>query len=90
MLKLIGDADVFDNIALDDLWCVDKLILSKNLGHKCGPAGMPPSVPGNYIVRPVINLEMMSVGATVVYLNSDSIPDGYFWCEIFDLTPFEL
>ena len=27
----LGDIDVFDNIALDDLWCVDKLILSKKL-----------------------------------------------------------
>ena len=25
----------------------------------------------------------MSVGAKIEYLDSDSIPDGYFWCELF-------
>lgn len=79
----IGDADVFDSISSDDLWCVDKLILSKKLGYVCGPAGIPPSVPGKYVVRPIINLKMMSVGATIQYLDSDSISDGYFWCEMF-------
>ena len=83
MLMTVSDVDVFDAIDVDDLWCVDKLILSKKLGYKCGPAGMPPPVPGNYIVRPIVNLKMMSVGATIEYLDSDSIPDGYFWCEIF-------
>jgi hypothetical protein len=79
----LGDTDVFDSIATDDLWCVDKLILSKKLGYTCGPAGLPPLVPGEYVVRPIVNLKMMSVGATIQYLDSDSIPDGYFWCEIF-------
>lgn len=83
MIPQIGDVDVFDSIFSDDLWCVDKLILSKKLGYKCGPAGIPPSVPGQYIVRPIINLKMMGVGATIKYLDSDSIPDGYFWCEMF-------
>jgi len=78
----ISDVDVFDNVAVDDLWCLDKLILSKKLGYVCGPAGMLP-MPGKYVVRPIMNLKMMSVGATIQYLDSDSIPDGYFWCEIF-------
>ena len=82
MVPQLGDADVFDSIALDDLWCVDKLILSKKLGYTCGPAGIPP-VPGEYIVRPIINLKSMSAGAAIQYLDSDSIPDGYFWCELF-------
>lgn len=79
----LGDVDVFVNIALDDLWCVDKLILSKKLGYICGPAGISPATPGQYVVRPIMNLKMMSVGAKIQYLDSDSIPDGYFWCEIF-------
>ena len=83
MIPQIGDVDVFNNISLDDLWCVDKLILSKKLGYECGPAGIPPSVSGQYIVRPIVNLKMMGVGATKQYLDSDSIPDGYFWCEMF-------
>lgn len=78
----INDVDVFDSIAPDDLWCVDKLILSKKLGYVCGPAGVVPP-PGKYIVRPIMNLRMMSVGARIQCLDSDSIPDGYFWCELF-------
>ena len=83
MIPQIGDIDVFDSISSDDLWCVDKLILSKKLGYNCGPAGISPAVPGQYIVRPIVNLKMMGVGATIQYLDSDSIPDGYFWCEVF-------
>jgi len=79
----IGDVDVFDSIATDDLWCMDKLILSKKLGYICDPAGIPPTVPDYYVVRPIMNLKMMGVGATIKYLDSDTIPDGYFWCEIF-------
>jgi hypothetical protein len=82
-VPLVGDADVFDSIDPDDLWCVDKLILAKKLGHVCGPAGIAPPSPGQYVVRPIMNLKMMSRGASIQYLDSDSIPDGYFWCEIF-------
>jgi hypothetical protein len=82
MLPQIGDADVYDKINPEDLWCADKLILAKRLGYYCGPAGIAPK-PGKYIVRPVINLKMMGVGASVEYLDRDSIPDGYFWCEVF-------
>jgi hypothetical protein len=82
-VTLVGDADVFNSIALEDLWCVDKLILSKKLGYVCGPAGIEPPYPGQYVVRPIINLKMMSMGASIKYLDSDTIPDGYFWCEVF-------
>jgi hypothetical protein len=79
---LVGDSDVWDSIEPDDLWCCDKLILAKKLGYYCGPAGIVPK-PGYYIVRPVMNLRMMGIGATLEYLSSDSIPAGYFWCEQF-------
>ena len=82
-LPQIGDIDVFDTIDLNDLWCFDKLILSKKLGYTCGPAGITPKIPAYYVVRPVMNLKMMAVGAKIQYLDSDSIPGGYFWCEIF-------
>jgi len=81
-MTLVNDGDVFDKIAAQDLWCTDKLILSKRLGHYCGPAGIAPK-PGTYIVRPAINLRMMSRGASIEYLDRDSIPDGYFWSEVF-------
>ena len=79
----VGDADVFNSISVEDLWCVDKLILSKKLRYICGPAGILPPRPGQYVVRPIMNLKMMSRGASIQYLDSDSIPDGYFWCEVF-------
>ena len=82
-LPQLSDYDVFDSIAVDDLWCMDKLILAKKLRYTCGPAGMIPSVPGEYVVRPIMNLRSMSIGATIQYLDSDTIPDGYFWCELF-------
>ena len=78
----INDCDVFDNILVEDLWCLDKLILAKHLGYYCGPAGVAP-VPGTYIVRPVMNQRMMGLGASIEYLDSDSIPLGYFWSEVF-------
>lgn len=83
ILQQIGDADVFDSIAVDDLWCVDKLILAKKLGYICGPAGIAPPRADTYVVRPIMNTRMMSAGARLQYLDSDSIPDGYFWCEQF-------
>lgn len=82
-MKQIDDADVFSSIHHDDLWCLDKLILAKKLGYVCGPAGVAPPAPNTYIVRPVWNLRMMSAGATIEYLDSDTIPHGYFWCELF-------
>ena len=82
MLPQINDCDVFDSIDPQDLWCVDKLILAKKLGYYCGPAGIAP-VPGHYIIRPIMNLRMMSAGARIEYLSGDSIPDGYFWSEVF-------
>jgi hypothetical protein len=82
MLLQVNDCDVFDTIDPQDLWCVDKLILARQLGYYCGPAGIAPR-PGNYIVRPIMNLKMMGVGATIEYLDSDTIPNGYFWCEVF-------
>ena len=81
-MQQVNDCDVFAEINPQDLWCLDKLILAKTLGYYCGPAGVEPK-PGTYIVRPIMNLRMMSRGATIQYLDSDSIPDGYFWSEVF-------
>ena len=78
----INDCDVFDSIEPQDLWCLDKLILARRLGYYCGPAGVTPK-PGTYIVRPIMNQRMMSRGASLEYLDSDSVPDGYFWSEQF-------
>ena len=70
----------------EDLWVMDKLILSTRLGYECGPRGMPVSRPGNYIVRPIMNLMGMGLGAQFVDIKDDTsqlVPDGFFWCETF-------
>jgi hypothetical protein len=84
-MKLISDSDTLDKIDPSDLWVIDKFILAKRLGYNCGPAGVMPKISDRYIVRPCVNLRMMSKGASFMNLNADTdiIPDGYFWCEIF-------
>ncbi len=84
-MELVSDSDTLDKIEPADLWVLDKFILAKRLGYCCGPAGVMPEISGKYVVRPCINLRMMSRGASFMYLESDQdiIPDGYFWCEVF-------
>lgn len=81
----MSDSDVWDTIDPQHLWVCDKLLLAKRLGYLCGPAGVTVPSKGMYIVRPCVNFRMMSRGAEIVELdpNQDSIPDGYFWCEVF-------
>lgn len=83
---MMDDKDVWKFVCDDDLWLFDKLILSRRLGYRCGPAGVLPEREGRYIVRPCVNYRMMGRGAKFMHLNTtdDVIPDGYFWCEIFD------
>lgn len=70
---------------VEDLWIFDKLILSKKLGYTCGPVGVDVPRPDMYIVRPCVNLMGMGVGAEFLFLEEDTdyLPTGYFWCEIF-------
>ena len=70
---------------VEDLWIYDKLILSKKLGYKCGPVGTDVPEPGWYVVRPVVNMLGMGLGAELVELeeDTDSLSVGHFWCEIF-------
>jgi hypothetical protein len=73
------------NADLEDLWIFDKLIVSKKLRYTCGPAGVDVPIPGNYIVRPCVNIPGMSKGAEIRYIERDThdLPSGHFWCEIF-------
>jgi hypothetical protein len=82
----MNDSDVWEFIEAEDLWIYDKLILSKKLGYRCGPAGVSPDRLNQYIVRPCVNFRMMGRGATIMQLSPedhDKVADGYFWCEIF-------
>ena len=70
----------------DDLWALDKLILSKKLGYNCGPAGIDVPKAGDYIVRPVLNAKGLGLGAEKMHLKDDTthLPTGTFWCEWFE------
>lgn len=85
-MDFISDPDVWSIIDPNDLWVYDKLILSKKLGYLCGPAGVSPPAENSYVVRPCVNFRMMGRGASIEVLSatdSDKVPDGYFWCEVF-------
>ena len=83
-MDIIGDPDVWPTLEWKHLWVYDKLILSKRLGYTCGPAGISVPEPAEYVVRPITNLESMSVGARLQWLQpGDNIEPGYFWCEKF-------
>ena len=65
----------------------NKLYVAERFSYNCGPAGIPVPESGEYIVRPIVNLAGMGIGARVMHLEenevSEKIPAGYFWCEYF-------
>lgn len=69
----------------EHLWVFDKLILSRRLGHVCGPACVPVPKPDYYVVRPCVNLSGMSLGASIEWIedSTEHLPAGYFWQEVF-------
>lgn len=77
---------VWKTINPDYIWVMDKLILSKKLGYKCGPTGIDVTEPGYYIVRPCVNALGLGLGAKKVWLEKETmhLPYGYFWCEWFE------
>ena len=54
---------VWKTINPDYIWVMDKLILSRKLGYKCGPTGIDVTEPGYYIVRPCVNALGLGLGA---------------------------
>lgn len=70
----------------EHLWMLDKLILSRFLGYRCGPTGVDVPSPANYIVRPCVNAMGLGLGASIQWLEKDTdhLPLGAFWCEIFE------
>lgn len=84
-MESMNDCDVWKFIEAQDAWIYDKLILSRLLGYKCGPAGVAPDQSGDYIVRPISNYRMMGKGSQIMHIEAgqDVIPDGHFWCEVF-------
>lgn len=77
---------VWKTIDPDDIWVMDKLILSRKLGYNCGPVGLDVPTPGYYIVRPCVNMLGLGLGAKKLWLACETVdlPLGYFWCEWFE------
>lgn len=77
---------VWKTIDPDDIWVMDKLILSRKLGYNCGPVGLDVPTPGYYIVRPCVNMLGLGLGAKKVWIEKETmdLPLGYFWCEWFE------
>ena len=71
---------------VNDLWALDKLILSKKLGYDCGPAGIDVTKEGDYIVRPCVNIFGLGFGAKKMHLTKKTLhlTVGTFWCEWFE------
>jgi hypothetical protein len=80
------ERDVWEIISPEDIWVMDKLILSRTLGYICGPSGMDVPKPGWYIVRPCVNIRGLGLGAEKKWLDRDThhLPIGSFWCEWFE------
>lgn len=86
------DSIEYDDVAwqkLDvcDLWVYDKLILSKTLGHVCGPAGVNLPRPGIWVVKPITNILGMGLGARYQMFDTvetSLLEPGMFWMEMFD------
>ena len=77
---------LWKTIDSEDIWILDKLILSRKLGYNCGPVGIDVPNPGWYIVRPCVNALGLGLGAQKIYLEEDTtnLPYGHFWCEWFE------
>ena len=81
------DEDVWPRVQTTHLWVYDKLILSKYLGHVCGPAGVPLPHPGEWVVKPITNVLGMGLGTyykTFETTDTTSMLPGTFWMEKFD------
>lgn len=80
-----SESIAWKNADVEDLWIFDKLIVARKLGYVCGPSGVDVPYPGNYIIRPCVNIPGMGRGAQFVDLVDDTrfLQAGYFWCERF-------
>lgn len=77
---------VWKTVDPDDIWVMDKLILSRKLGYVCGPVGLDVPTPGYYIVRPCVNMLGLGLGTQRVWIEKETmhLPIGHFWCEFFE------
>lgn len=80
------EEEAWNSVEPDKLWLLDKLILSRKLGYKCGPIGTDVPMADYYIIRPCVNALGMGLGAHIIFIDciTDNLPLGCFWCEIFE------
>lgn len=85
-LRFIMSDDGWSFVDVEDLWVLDKLILSKRLGYICGPVGVDVPFEADYIVRPCVNALGLGLGACKkrISRSTDDLSVGHFWCEIFE------
>lgn len=85
-MKDHAEDTVWKTIDPNDIWVMDKLILSRKLGYVSGPVGLDVPKPGYYIVRPCVNMLGLGLGAQRLYIEEETtnLPIGHFWCEWFD------
>lgn len=83
---MFTEESIWQTIDPDDIWVLDKLILSKKLGYNCGPIGTAVPFCDWYIVRPCVNALGLGLGTQKVWIHEDTdhLPVGHFWCEIFN------
>ncbi len=64
----------------------DKLWVAKQQNVLCGTSEDPIPSSNTYVVKPIINLYGMGMGARYVYLEKGSFiqDDTMMWCEVFD------
>jgi len=76
------EEQVWKSIHPDDIWAMDKLIVSRKMGYICGPVGTSVPAPDYYIVRPCINALGLGLGLDTqkIYIedNTDHLPTGHF------------
>lgn len=83
---MVNEHEVWIALDPDDMWMMDKLIISRKMGYICGPVGQQVPEPGYYIVRPCVNALGLGLGASIEYIEEDTdhLTPGHFWCEIFE------
>ena len=60
-----------------------KLYVAELFGYTCGPSGVKIPEDNVYVIRPIMNISGLGVGAYTAELKKGdlSTPPGYFWCE---------
>lgn len=89
-----NDVDAWAKCDQQDKWIFNKLTVQELGEVNCGPRGIDVPKEGWYVVRPIVNLLGLGVGARMCYITPettlDLIPDGHFWSEFHQGTHFSI